>query len=97
MDTLSVIIPSAKIVPEELQNLGKLPAVIYPVNDGTVFDYLYEQYDAPAIEKLIRDDIKLDVKIQNIDPGLTPAFEITNVNCKIKLSQRNKYQDKFFL
>ena len=44
MDTLSVIIPSAKIVPEELQNLGKLPAVIYPVNDGTVFDYLYEQY-----------------------------------------------------
>ena len=44
--------------------------------------------------ELIRDDIKLDVKIQNIDPGLTPAFEITNVNCKIKLSQRNKYQDR---
>lgn len=41
---LKVIIPSAKIVPVELQNLGKLPAVIYPVNQRIVFDYLYEQY-----------------------------------------------------
>jgi hypothetical protein len=57
---------------------------------------LYYNQAEHSVE-LIRDDIKLDVKIQNIDPGLTPAFEITNVNCKIKLSQRNKYQDKFFL
>lgn len=39
-----LIIPSAKIVPEELQNLGKLPAVIYPINGHTVFSYLYKQY-----------------------------------------------------
>ena len=39
-----LIIPSAKIVPKELQNLGKLPAVIYPVNQRIVFDYLYEEY-----------------------------------------------------
>ena len=57
---------------------------------------LYYNQAEHSVE-LIRDDIKLDIKIQNIDPGLTPAFEITNVNCKIKLSQRNKYQDKFFL
>lgn len=42
---MKVIIPSAKIVPEELQNLGKLPAIIYPVGQGIVFDYLLEQYE----------------------------------------------------
>ena len=47
--------------------------------------------------ELIREDVKLDIVIQNIDPGLTPAFEIINDNCKIKLSNRNKYQDKFYL
>lgn len=41
---VSLLIPAAKIVPEELQNLGKLPAVIYPVNQRIVFDYLLEQY-----------------------------------------------------
>lgn len=39
-----VIIPSAKIVPEELWNLGRLPGIIYPINQKIVFDYLYEQY-----------------------------------------------------
>lgn len=39
-----IIIPSAKIVPEELTNLGKLPAIIYPVNQKIVFSYLYEQH-----------------------------------------------------
>ena len=41
---LPVIIPSAKIVPDEMQKIGKLPAIIYPVNQRIVFDYLYEQY-----------------------------------------------------
>ncbi len=41
---IKLIIPSAKIVPEELQNLGKLPAIIYPINENTVFNYLYKQY-----------------------------------------------------
>ena len=40
----TLLIPSAKIVPESLQNLGKLPAVIYPVSQRIVFDYLYTQY-----------------------------------------------------
>lgn len=42
----SVIIPSAKIVPEGLQKLGKLPGVIYPINQRIVFDYLFDQYSA---------------------------------------------------
>mgnify|MGYP004462280005 CR=1 FL=1 len=41
---MRVLIPSAKAVPDELQALGKLPAVIYPVNGHTVFSYLYKQY-----------------------------------------------------
>lgn len=41
---IKLLIPSAKIVPEELQSLGKLPAIIYPVNGRTVFSYLYKQY-----------------------------------------------------
>ncbi|MCD8225324.1 MAG: aminoglycoside phosphotransferase family protein [Clostridiales bacterium] len=39
-----VIIPSAVLVPEELQNMGKLPPIIYPVNQNIVFDFLYKQY-----------------------------------------------------
>ena len=67
----------------------------YKDNYEIKYGLVYNQQEHSV--ELIRDDIKLDAKIQNIDPGLTPAFEITNVNCKIKLSQRNKYQDKFFL
>lgn len=44
MEKKHVIIPSAVLVPDELQYLGKLPAVIYPVNQRIVFDYLYAQY-----------------------------------------------------
>lgn len=43
-ENLKVIIPSATLVSEELQRLGKLPAIIYPINQKIVFDYLYEQY-----------------------------------------------------
>ena len=45
---MNVLIPSAKIVPEELQNLGKLPAIIYPVGQGSTLDYLLEQYEGKA-------------------------------------------------
>ncbi len=39
-----VIIPAATYVPQELQSIGKLPAIVYPFNKRTVFEYLYEQY-----------------------------------------------------
>jgi len=57
---------------------------------------LYYNQQEHSIE-LFRDDVKLNIIIQNIDPGLTPAFEITNDNCKIKLSSKNNYQNKMFL
>ena len=50
---IKLLIPSAKIVPEELQSLGKLPAIIYPVNGHTVFSYLYKQYSE------VTDEIKV--------------------------------------
>lgn len=45
---MNVLIPSAKTVSEELQIIGKLPAIIYPVNEGIVFDYLLQQYEDTA-------------------------------------------------
>lgn len=49
---MNIIIPSAKIVPEELQSLGKLPAVIYPVNQKIVFEYLQDCYKNDVYGKL---------------------------------------------
>ncbi len=43
---MQLLIPSAKLVSEELQSIGKLPAIIYPVNKKIVFDYLLEQYNS---------------------------------------------------
>ena len=67
----------------------------YKNNFDIKYGLLYNQ-EKHTIE-LMREDVKLNIEIQNIDPGLTPAFEIVNDNCKIKLSNRNKYHDKFFL
>ena len=64
-------------------------------NYETKFGLIYNQQDHNV--ELIRDDIKLDILIQNIEPGLTPALEIHIDNCKVLLSSRNKYQEKFFL
>ena len=39
-----VIIPSAKVIPSELQDVGKLPAIIYPIGEECMMDLLKEQY-----------------------------------------------------
>lgn len=49
----NIIIPSAILVPKELQSIGKLPPVIYPINQKTVFDFLYAQYKNIAENFLI--------------------------------------------
>lgn len=46
--TLDIIIPSATLVPEELRSMGRLPGIIYPINQKIVFDYLYEQFPNAA-------------------------------------------------
>lgn len=42
---MNLLIPAATLIPEQLQNIGKLPAIIYPIHDGIVFDYLLNQYN----------------------------------------------------
>lgn len=39
-----VLIPNADLIPEELQNIGKLTPLVYPINDRIVFDFLFGQY-----------------------------------------------------
>ena len=72
----TIIIPSAKIVPEELQNLGKLPAIIYPINQKIAFDYLYEQYK----DKANAIDI---ICYENADKVLRRLNKHKDINIKI--------------
>ena len=43
-----VIIPSAIYIQERLQGIGKIPAVIYPINGEITFDFFYRQYEGTA-------------------------------------------------
>ena len=51
---------------------------------------LFYGHEKHTVE-FINENVKLDAIIQNIGPGFTPAFEITNDNCKIKLSNTMTY------
>ncbi len=74
-----IIIPTAKLVPEELWNLGKLPGIIYPINQRIVFDYLYEQYvsfpnidiicyeEAEKVQRRLEEYIKDGIRISILD------------------------------
>ena len=78
-ENLRVIIPSAKLVPEELQKLGKLPAIIYPINQKIAFDYIYEQYknlhakvdiicyeNADKVERRLRKVVGNEIKVRRL-------------------------------
>lgn len=90
-----IIIPAAKLVPEELWNLGKLPGVIYPINQRIVFDYLYEQYKSfpnidvicyeeaekvqRRLEKYIKDGVRISILDFLSDLGHTIYFALRDV------------------
>ena len=89
-----IIIPSAKLVPEELWALGKLPGIIYPINQRIVFDYLYEQYKGfnidiicyekaekvqRRLEKYISDKVKIKILDSLSDLGHTVYFALDGV------------------
>ena len=46
---------------------------------------------------LYKNDIELNIEIKNIEPGLTPAFELDLNECRIQLLQNNEHQDIFYL
>ena len=90
-----IIIPAAKLVPEELWNLGKLPGIIYPINQRIVFDYLYEQYGSfpnidiicyeeaekvqRRLEKYIKDGVRISILDSLSDLGHTVYFALRDV------------------
>lgn len=39
-----LLIPSATVIAQEMQNIGKIPPVLYPVNDYPVLYYLLDIY-----------------------------------------------------
>ena len=47
---MKVIIPSAKLVLPELQNIGKIPAIIYPINQNISFDFFKLKYESMVSE-----------------------------------------------
>lgn len=90
-----IIIPSAKLVPEELWNLGKLPGIIYPINQRIVFDYLYEQYKGfnidiicyekadkvrRRLEKYINNGVRISILDTLSDLGHTVYFALRDVS-----------------
>lgn len=90
-----VIIPSATLVPEELWNLGKLPGIIYPINQRIFFDYLYEQYNGfdidivcyekaekvqRRLDKYISDKVRIKILDSLNDLGHTVYFAICGVS-----------------
>ncbi len=40
----NLIIPSAKLIPENMRSLGELPSALYPIESKTVLQRLYDQY-----------------------------------------------------
>ena len=91
-----VIIPSAKLVPGELWSLGKLPGIIYPMNQRIVFDYLYEQYKGFSnidiicyenadivqrrLEKYLKDGFRIKVLDSLSDLGHTVYFALNDIS-----------------
>lgn len=47
---MKLIIPSAKLIPPELQSIGKIPAIIYPINQNISFDFFKLKYDLTVSE-----------------------------------------------
>ncbi len=47
---IKVIVPSAKLIPPELQSIGKIPAIVYPINQSIAFDFFKLKYDGVVSE-----------------------------------------------
>lgn len=42
---MKLIIPTAKLITPELQNIGKIPAILYPINQNISFDFFRLKYE----------------------------------------------------
>lgn len=79
-----VLIPSAKLIAKELQTIGKLPPVIYPVTDSkTVFDFIYETYNEEQTKFIIvgyEEDKKITEFIRNKKYKNVDVISLNRVN-----------------
>ena len=60
---IALIIPSAKLIPEELRGIGELPPVIYPVNDNKEdrIDVKFDNVSAEGLEVFARRLASIEV------------------------------------
>lgn len=77
---MKVIVPSAKLIASELQSIGKIPPIIYPINQNISFDFFKLKYDDVSAEidiicfegvDKVRERLasyKLSAKLQLIEP-----------------------------
>ena len=49
---LGLLIPSARYIQGNLQNIGKMPPILYPLGSGVILDYLQSQYSS-FVDKFI--------------------------------------------
>ena len=73
---MKVIVPSAKLISPELQNIGKIPAIIYPINQNISFDFFKLKYEAIASEI----DIICYENVEKVREKLSNYKLKTNVN-----------------
>lgn len=62
---MKLIIPSAKLISPELQSIGKIPPIIYPINQNISFDFFKLKYDSIVDEIVLIGFEKID-KIREI-------------------------------
>lgn len=77
-----VLIPSAKLISKELQSIGKLPPVVYPLTDSkVVFDFIYDTYSDEETKFIIIGK-ENDSKILNIiNKKKYKNVELINLDC----------------
>ena len=82
---MKLIIPSAKLIPPELQIIGKIPAIIYPINQNISFDFFKLKYDLTISEI----DIICYEKIEKVREKLSSY----KLNAELKLVELDKLDD----
>lgn len=82
---MKVIVPSAKIISPELQDIGKIPAIIYPINQNISFDFFKLKYDNVVSEINI-------ICFENIDK-VREKLASYKLSSKLNLLELDKLED----
>jgi choline kinase len=72
---MQLLIPSAKTIPPELQQIGKIPTILYPINKDIVLDYLIDLYKHKIDDIFIVGYEKIDLIAHRLN-----QYRLHNVN-----------------